>query len=127
MQRTLLLSMVLAFVAAASAFAPAALPALRSSALRGPCRPPSPTFTFSTPYREGGRRAGPSLAVRAGAWTRTSVRARAAALAALTHGPGTARSTNLKMQQDPQQTSGKRVGASIDADGLSLYLHSLSE
>ena len=30
---------------------------------------------------------------------------------------------NLKMQQDPQQNSAKRVGASIDADGLSPNLH----
>jgi len=42
MQRALLLSMVLAFVAAASAFAPTALPALRSPAHRGLAASSSP-------------------------------------------------------------------------------------
>ena len=82
MQRTLFLSMVLAFVAAASAFAPAALPALRSPALRGLCCPPSPANT-SAPHTasaagERGRRRGMSLCERACGCSNTRTRAQLA-------------------------------------------------
>ena len=82
MQRNLFLCMVLAFVAAASAFAPAALPALRSPALRGLCCPPSPANT-SAPHTasaagERGRRREMSLCERACGCSNTRTRAQLA-------------------------------------------------
>ena len=76
MQRNLFLSMVLAFVAAASAFAPAALPALRSPALRGLRCPPSPVnmsfpHTASAAGERGPRRREKSFCARACSNTRT--------------------------------------------------------
>ena len=136
MQRSVLISAALAFVAAASAFSPASLPALRST--RGECPPRKLLFPacrtlvcFLLPTLPPLSCDAPSCRHRArghAAEAERGIVARSYSLYAthdrLTHVGGVAARgmcKNLRMQQDDgnQQTGAKRVGASIDADGKS--------